>query len=96
MIYFEKGHVRKLDIVVNNKNGVENSRFMYGYSVDIQIRSLLILAKAWARESELIDMKKFSSHGICYMMLYYLMKKGVIPWISGDEEKFKTASKKKK
>ena len=31
--------------------------------------------------------KKFSSYGVCYLMFYYLMVKGIIPFIVVEEEK---------
>ena len=67
-----------MDIVVNNQNGVNNSKMLALYAENITIRNTAILLKRWAKINNLIDKTKLSSYGLTLMLLYFLMSTGVL------------------
>jgi DNA polymerase sigma len=75
----------KTDIIVNNVCGIINSRYLRVYSdMSKSVKYLGILLKLWAKKKGLIDQKMLSSYSFVLMMIYYLVKKGVVPNILRD------------
>lgn len=81
-----------MDIVVNNKCGLFNSRMLETFAQNIKIRNIGILLKKWAKKNHLIDKTKLSSYGLTLMMLYFMMSVGLLDFITENQLKDYTFS----
>lgn len=68
-----------VDILVNNICGMINSEYLRTYSELKSVKHLGVLIKIWAKNNGLISMNRLSSYSFMLMMVYYLIKKNVVP-----------------
>lgn len=69
-----------LDILVNNICGVINSKYLRTYSdMNKSVKCLGILIKMWAKQAKLIAQNKLSSYSFMLMMIFYLIRKNIVP-----------------
>lgn len=69
-----------IDIIFNNICGLINSKYLRVYSeMNRSVKQLGILIKLWAKKLKLIDSNLLSSYSFILMMIYYLIKKNMVP-----------------
>lgn len=85
-----------MDIVINNREGVENSVLLAEYAENIELLKLGNLVKYWANRTTLINqvqkIQGLSSYGVLLMVLYFLMVDKQIPFLQIRKGKYDIGS----
>jgi DNA polymerase sigma len=80
-----KNVVPSMDIIINNYEGLENSKLLALYAEDEYVLKFCNVIKYWAVNRNLINLQRkmegLSSYGILLMCLYYLMVSKQIPFL---------------
>ena len=76
--------VSKVDVVINNNYGVNNSKLLGLFSTNQYVKKFGLLVKLWGKKHDLINPKKFSSYEFVLMMLFFMMNSGKIEFLTAD------------
>lgn len=70
---------------INFKSGisVENTKLLsYYLSIDPRVKWLTTAVKLWAQYNHIYGSDYFTSHGLCWLVLFYLMHLSIVPPVS--------------
>lgn len=69
-----------IDVLVNNICGVINSKYLRTYSdLNKSVKYMGVLVKMWAKRAGLITQQRLSSYSFVIMMIYFLVKRNLVP-----------------
>ena len=77
--------LKSIDIIIDTRSGIENSKILAMYSQSLYILKFGNLVKFWAKKKNIINAKKptegLSSYGVLLMALFYLIKSKQAPYV---------------